>query len=310
MNNIILITTTDKIILDEKIKSLTKNNSDIEVVNYDLLETPIDRLIEDLDTYNFLTNKKIVVGHNAYFLSSDKTKSTIEHNLEQLEKYLECPSNENILILISDSIDKRKKITALLTKKAELVEGKINIHNMIKNQLENYSITPDAEKRLLEYCKDDYERITNEVNKLMLYKMDSKIIDINDVCLIVKKSLDDNIFNLADSILSKNKKEAFELYNNFLLHGEQVVNIIRILANKIRLIYQVKVLLNDGNSDQAISRLLKVHEYPVKLAREAGYRYSEKILLDNLEKLANLDLEIKSGRTTGQVEFELLLASI
>ena len=88
------------------------------------------------------------------------------------------------------------------------------------------------------------------------------------------------------------------------------MNIIRILSNKIRLIYQVKVLLQDGNSDENISKLLKVHVYPVKLAREASYRYSEKNLLEKLEKLANLDLEIKSGETLGQVEFETLLATI
>lgn len=310
MSNIILITTSDKIILDEKIKELTKNSNDIEVVHYDLSETPIEQLVEDLDTYNFLTSKKIIVGHNANFLSSDKSKIVVEHNIERFEKYLENPSCDNILVLTCDNIDKRKKITSALLKKADLVEGKANIHNIIKNKLENYSITSDAEKKLLEYCQDDYERISNELDKLMLYKMNEKTINVEDVENIVMKSLDDNIFHLADSILSRNKKEAFELYNNFILHGEQVVNIIRILSNKIRLIYQVKVLLNDGNSDQSISKLLKVHEYPVKLAREASYRYSEKILLTDLEKLANLDLEIKSGKSDGEVEFELLLATI
>ena len=310
MSNIILITTSDKIILDEKIKELTKNSNDIEVVHYDLSETPIEQLVEDLDTYNFLTSKKIIVGHNANFLSSDKSKIVVEHNIERFEKYLENPSCDNILVLTCDNIDKRKKITSTLLKQADLVEGKTNIHNIIKNKLENYSITSDAEKKLLEYCQDDYERISNELDKLMLYKMSEKTINAEDVENIVMKSLDDNIFHLADSILSRNKKEAFELYNNFILHGEQVVNIIRILSNKIRLIYQVKVLLNDGNSDQSISKLLKVHEYPVKLAREASYRYSEKILLTDLEKLANLDLEIKSGKSDGEVEFELLLATI
>lgn len=310
MSNIILITTSDKIILDEKIKELTKNSNDIEVVHYDLSETPIEQLVEDLDTYNFLTSKKIIVGHNANFLSSDKSKIVVEHNIERFEKYLENPSCDNILVLTCDNIDKRKKITSTLLKQADLVEGKTNIHNIIKNKLENYSITSDAEKKLLEYCQDDYERISNELDKLMLYKMSEKTINAEDVENIVMKSLDDNIFHLADSILSRNKKEAFELYNNFILHGEQVVNIIRILSNKIRLIYQVKVLLNDGNSDQSISKLLKIHEYPVKLAREASYRYSEKILLADLEKLANLDLEIKSGKSDGEVEFELLLATI
>ena len=115
---------------------------------------------------------------------------------------------------------------------------------------------------------------------------------------------------LADAILSKNKKEAFRCYQDFLLHGEQIVNIIRVVASKIRLIYQVKVLLKEGNNDQAMSKLLKVHEYPVKLAREASFRYTEKVLLEDLEKLADLDLQIKSGESDGEVEFEMLLATI
>ena len=102
MNNY-LVVTNDKITLDEKIKELNKNN-DSEVVIYDLIETNIEKLIEDLDTINFLSNKKIIVGLNAFFLSSDKTKSTIEHNTDLLEHYLDNPS-DNILILVTDSID-------------------------------------------------------------------------------------------------------------------------------------------------------------------------------------------------------------
>ena len=83
-----------------------------------------------------------------------------------------------------------------------------------------------------------------------------------------------------------------------------------ILDNKIRLMYQVKVLLQDGNSDLKISKLLKVHEYPVKLAREASYRYSDKTLLEAIETLAKLDLAIKSGESSGQVEFEMMLARL
>ena len=59
MNNIILITSDDKIVLDEKLHELTKKDKNIEIVHYDLLETNIGRLVEDLDTYNFLTNKRL-----------------------------------------------------------------------------------------------------------------------------------------------------------------------------------------------------------------------------------------------------------
>ena len=56
--------------------------------------------------------------------------------------------------------------------------------------------------------------------------------------------------------------------------------------------------------------MLKIHEYPIKLAREKSYKYTEKQLLDDLYKLSELDLAIKSGTSTGEVEFETLLAKI
>lgn len=307
MNNY-LVVTNDKVTLDEKIKELNKDNTS-EVVFYDLIETNIERLIEDLDTFNFLSNKKIIVGTNAFFLSSDKTKSNIEHNTDLLEKYLDNPS-DNILILVTDNIDKRKKLTSNILKKCELIEEISDINSLIKKRLEDYKMDNRAIEKLIEFCRNNHEKILNELEKLKLYKLDSKEINASDVEEIVSKELDDNIFHFVDSILSGNKEYAFKLYHNFLLHGTQVVAMLILISNKIRLIYQVKVLSNKGNSDQNISKLLKVHEYPVKLAREAGYKYSEKHLLELLEKLAKLDLEIKSGETIGEVEFETLLASI
>ncbi len=307
MNNY-LVVTNDKITLDEKINELNKDKVS-EVVFYDLIETNIEKLIEDLDTINFLSNKKIIVGTNAFFLSSDKTKSNIVHNTDLLEKYLDNPS-DNILILVTDNIDKRKKLTSNILKKCELIEEITDINSLIKKRLEDYKMDSRATSKLIEFCGNDHERIFNELEKLKLYKLDSKEITISDIEEIVTPTLDDNIFHFVDSILSGNKEYAFKLYHNFLLHGEQVVHMLILISNKVRLIYQVKVLSNKGNSDSNISKLLKVHEYPVKLAREAGYKYSEQHLLEILEKLAKLDLEIKSGETIGEVEFETLLASI
>lgn len=307
MNNY-LVVTNDKITLDEKINELNKDKTS-EVVFYDLTEINIERLIEDLDTINFLSNRKIIVGTNAFFLSSDKTKSNVEHNTDLLEKYLDNPS-DNILILVTDNIDKRKKITSNILKKCEIIEEISDINSIIKKRLEDYKMDNQVVSKLIEFCGNDHERIFNELDKLKLYKLDSKEITASDIEEIVSPVVDDNIFHFVDSILSGNKEYAFKLYRNFLLHGEQVVHMLILISNKVRLIYQVKILSNKGNSDQAISKLLKVHEYPVKLAREAGYKYSEKHLLEILLKLSKLDLEIKSGETIGEVEFETLLASI
>ena len=63
MKNYIIVS-NDKITLEEKVKELN-NDKQSEVVYYDLTEVPVERLVEDLDTYNFFSNKKIIIGNNA-----------------------------------------------------------------------------------------------------------------------------------------------------------------------------------------------------------------------------------------------------
>ena len=56
-----LIVSTDKLTLDEKIKELNKNN-DSEIVYYDLIDTSIDEVLEDLNTFNLFNTKKIITA--------------------------------------------------------------------------------------------------------------------------------------------------------------------------------------------------------------------------------------------------------
>ena len=65
-----------------------------------------------------------------------------------------------------------------------------------------------------------------------------------------------------------------------------------------------------GKSDQEIAKTLGVHPYPVKLAREASFRYPESLLLSYLSKLHTIDLEMKSGKSSDSVAFEMMMASI
>lgn len=122
--------------------------------------------------------------------------------------------------------------------------------------------------------------------------------------------MEDNIFNLVDSILKGNKQKVFVTYQDLLLQGEQPSSILSKLANKIRLIYQVKVLAKVGKSDQEIGKNLNIHPYPVKLARESSYNYTESMLTEYLEKLAQVDYEMKSGNITAELSFEVFMASI
>ncbi len=310
MKNQYVIVSSDKITIDTQVKDIFSKFEDIEKIHYDLTEVPIERVIEDLDTYNFLSKRKGIVCTQVPFLSKEKEKSEVEHNLQTLEKYLLNPNPDNVLILVTDHLDKRKKIVSLLSENATVIEKDISLNDLLKKEFKDYKIDSRTLNFLIDYCGGNNERVLQEVEKLKIYRWEEKEITSTDIREIVIKDSEDSVFSLVDSLLKGNKKESFDMYQDLLLHGEQVPSILSKLANKIRLIYQVKVLLKEGLSDQEIGRRLGSHPYPVKLARENSYNYSDSMLLEYLSKLAQVDFEMKSGNVVAGVAFEVFMASL
>lgn len=309
--NTYIIESTDYVVINSRIKDILKQNnltSDM-IIKYDLLETPISVAIEDLDTYNFLSSNKVVICDNAYFLTSSKPKGAVSHNEDELERYLKNPSSENILILICDKIDTRKKLVKLVDKKY-ILGGEVSIEDLVKERLENFKMDYKTIKYLIEYCDNDNERILNEIDKLKCYKYEEKIITIEDINEAVIKLTGDDIFSLIDAIVSKNRKKAYLITEELISKGEDISKIIIMVSDQFRLMYQVKSFLKQGYSQEQIASTLKIHPYRVKLAVEKGYSYSSKVLLTNLEYFFDLDYMIKSGNNNPKLCFELFLAKL
>ncbi len=309
--NTYIIESSDYVVINTKIDDILKKNrltSDM-IIKYDLIETPISTAIEDLDTYNFLSSNKVVVCDNAYFLASNRPKGSVVHNEELLEKYLKNPSSENILIMICDKIDTRKKLVKLVDKN-NILGGEIVIDDLIKSHLDDYKMDYKTIKYLIDYCDNDNERILNELEKLKCYKLEDKTITMEDINNIVIKLTGDNIFSLIDSIVLKNRSKAYLITQELLDKGEDINKIIVMVSDQFRLMYQVKLLLKEGYNKDTIATKLKVHPYRVKLAMEKGYNYSSKVLLTNLDYFFNLDYMIKTGNNNPKLVFELFLANL
>ncbi|MDE5586939.1 MAG: hypothetical protein K2I72_01050, partial [Bacilli bacterium] len=114
MKNLYVIVSSDKASQDVQIENILFSMKEFERINYDLTETPIEQVIEDLDTIPLFSKRKGIVAYQATFLSPEKGKGEVEHNLKVFEKYLSNPNPENLLILVTDSLYKRKKIVSTL----------------------------------------------------------------------------------------------------------------------------------------------------------------------------------------------------
>ena len=219
------------------------------------------------------------------------------------------PNSNNILIISCSNADSKKNIVKLLKEKAICEEININLSNYVKEKCLGYKISSNTIEYLINSVGNDIDRLTNELDKLLDLKNDEKEITNSDIDLIVIKKIDNNIFDLIDAIISKNKEKALKIYQNMTNYGEDIFKILIYLSNQIRLIYQVKVLRN--LSDTEIKDILNIKN--VKQITALRYKidkYKESELLDYLHQLSIMDEELKLGKSIDNIVFPIFIASL
>lgn len=297
-------------LIDKKIKELTKNKEIYEIETMDLENSSIKEIIDNASTYSLFSNNKTLIIYNSYMFSS--TKKVDEKDISLLEKYIINPNKDTTLIFITDKIDSRKKIVSSFKKHCEVIEyNEIdNINKLVEDMIKPYKMTNDQINLLINRVGNDLYNLDNEIIKIKTYKNNDLIISDEDIINITTKSINVDIFNLIDNIINKNKDAALESYYEMLKIGEEPIKILVILANQFRLMYQVKELSKKGYRIFDIMDILDQKQYPIKKAIEKGYKYDSKILLNYLDRLGELDINIKSGLIDKNIGLELFILDI
>ena len=309
MNNLYFIETEYLDILNKKVDSILKDNklTRDNLIIYDMESTNITDAIIDLDTYSLFGEKKVVLCKNSCFLTTNKGE--IEHNIEYLEKYLNNPNPDNILILSCNKSDGKKNIVKLVKEKCTIINTEVNVKDYVKEKCKGYKIDSSTIDYLLLNTLTDINNISSELDKLLAFKCTEKEITKKDIDLVVIKKIDNNIFELIDAIISKNKKKSLEIYQNMINYGEDVFKIFISLSNQIRLMYQVKVLKNLSN-DEIASILNLKNPKQVMAIRYKIDKYTSSELLDYLHKLSIMDEELKVGKVIDTIVFPVFIASL
>lgn len=315
--NSYLIEVQDFVVQEKEVEKIIKEEKfdDITPTIYDLSETTLDKALEDLDTYSFLSSKKIII-----IRSIEQAEETDDIN--HLLKYIDNPNKDNLLIIETkgfkvkkeESKDKKKiNLEKELKKKCKTITKDLNTKSFIKECLKGYKINSNAINLLDEYCLEDFTKIESECTKLKNYKIDEKEITENDIKELVTKKLGDpkNItFSFARNLGERNIKKALEDYHQLLEYNVDSLQIIGLLASQFRIIYQVKLLANKGLRDKEIASMLGEKEFRILKTKELIPMYSEKEILKLIQKLSDIDLRIKTTDTSPVSEIELFIINI
>lgn len=305
---IYLIYSLDKEMIEKYLSKLILKESIIDnsVIRYTLNEDNVNDILEECNTMSLFSLKKLVILESTNALSSKGKEIT------EITKYLDNYNKNVILVFtsLSDKVDTRKKIYKKINEigKIEYLNKDNNyLKKLIKEKINDYKMNDIVIDYFLNKVGSNINNIENELDKLMIYKLDEKEIlkgDIDSMCI---SNMEEEIFALSDAIIKNDNKKALELYNLFITRNYEVTQMIGLIASQFRFLLQIKLLYNKGKSNDEIAKLLEVHPYRVKLAINNCYYYSVESLSSYLNKLFELDKNIKLGLIDKNIFFQLFI---
>lgn len=295
---IYLITSESNQLINEYLCEINKDCDNILYIDFN--NSSIDDILAEASYYSMFNEEKIIIVKNASFFGSDKIS---DENSNKLLNYFNSPNEFSKLIFTTnDKLDMRKKITKTIKDKYHLISIPVLKPRELFDKIRCYFkdkefiILEESINYIIENNASNYDLIYNELEKIVLYYQYPCRILHEDVTNIVAKSLDANNFKFVDMIIAKEIGEAFKLYNDLRLTKVEPLMLIGLLAREVRMMILAKRLKEAHYRTSDIAFELGLQDWQLEKFLRVGSRYKLEELENRLLLLADLDLNIKTGK--------------
>ena len=180
---------------------------------------------------SFFENEKLVLVNRA----TDKIKEMVE---EIIEKNIDGV----VLILNSNSLEKKSKLRALFEKSKLAVcvpfyeDNNQTLSAIIRQFFRDnkISISQQVINLIVGRCRGDRQNLNNELEKIKSYAQNKNKIEIQDILKLTNLAENYSVSELVDNCLSKNKNKTINILNENNYSSEDCVLITRTLLMKTK----------------------------------------------------------------------------
>ena len=299
------------LLINEKINDIIKDSKN--VTTFDLNVNTIEEVILEAGYFSMFQEEKFIIAKNANFLGQGKIK---DKDSELLINYLEEPNHNSVIIFIcSDKLDMRKKITNLNDKYSLVVIPNLKPYE-IENRLEAYfkknklQVYSETLKYIINNCLNNYDLVMQEAQKIVLYYNEGDIINFNDVVNIVSKSINTNNFLFVDSVVDNDLEKSLDLYHDLKIMKVEPTILLALLVRDFRIMYNIKNMQQEGLREYEMMNSLGLVDWQFNKYLNKVFPYKLKELENIMLKLAQLDLDIKSGKVDKFMGLELFILDV
>ena len=324
--NLSLFTGTDQgqfeVMKSQVLKQIGYDSADLNFAYFDMKEVVYKDVELELVSLPFFADEKIVILDHFVDITTAKKRFLADDELKSFEEYLDNPSaTTKLLIFAEGKLDSKRRLVKLLKRDAHVFDAVEVKEQELRQYFQKW-----GQKQGLQFTKNSFENLLiksgfqfSEIQKNLLflqsYKEDS-VIEEEDIVNAIPKTLQDNIFDLTQFILTKKMDQARDLVRDLTLQGEDEIKLIAVMLGQFRTFTQVKILSESGQTESQIASSLgsflgrNPNPYQIKFALRDSRGLSLSFLKQAISYLIETDYQIKTGLYEKSFLFEKALLQI
>jgi len=236
-------------IIEDKFKK--KYTNSIYVYEENEILKNQENFFNEILSKSFFEKEKLIIINR----TTDKIKNLID---EIIEKKID----DIIIILNSNSLEKKSKLRILFEKNKDLMCVPFYAdNNQTLNSIINFffrekkiSISQQLINVLIERSRGDRKNLRNELQKIESFALNKKSINFQEIIKLTNLADNYSASELIDHCLAKNTKKTVTILNENNYSDEDNMIIIKTLLNKLKRLLKIHDLIDEkSNIDQAVS---------------------------------------------------------
>lgn len=284
--------------------------------NVDRLDSKadVDRIIDACELMPMMSEKRCVI------VEDFKLENLKEDDLSRLRGWFTDFPDFTMLIFYQKSdfsAAKAKKAVDLFAKFGAVCnidkrKGKELIKPLISTATKNKCVlTEENANYLVSVCGDDYNVLTNEVNKLCHYVNQGEITK-SAIDELATKTDDAKIYFLTKALLGKNFDKAYETLTSLLRQKTEPEYIMGTIISAYVDIYRAKISLACSQNADALANDFDYKNTAFRLGNAArdSRGMSIEMVRKCLDELNNADRQLKFSRESATIVFEQLMVKL
>lgn len=273
----------------------------------------LGQLRQACDSIPFLAKRRVVIVENG--LSQTNSREFVDDLIGYLPH---LPEFTRLIFLESQTLRSNHRLLSFAEKQENgfvraftRPEGRA-LERWVQQRVQESGgdIEPRAIHLLVSSTGNDLSLLANEVEKLVLYRLDNGPITAEDVAALCPYAAEASIFELVDALGARDGRAAASLLQTKLNEGADPFYLFAMIIRQFRLLLQTKELAEQGLRPPAIASRLRIHSFVAGKVYQQSQRFSLAQLEHIYGHLLQTDVGVKTGQADMATSLSLLVAGL